>query len=122
MKFMTIVKCAEIIRAAAAGADRRHHGARRGSQAGGRLRRLGRAAADRQGARARIAKGKLTITDGPFTEAKEVIGGFTTYDVASKEEAMVWVRRFMELHLKHWPEWEGELELRPMFEEPPAGD
>ena len=49
-----------------------------------------------------------------------MIGGFTTYDVASKEEAMVWVRRFMELHLKHWPEWEGELELRPMFEEPPA--
>ncbi len=72
------------------------------------------------GARARIAKGRLTITDGPFTEAKEVIGGFTTYDVASKEEAMVWVRRFMELHLKHFPGWEGELELRQMYEEPTA--
>ena len=72
------------------------------------------------GARVRLADGKVTVTDGPFSEAKEVIGGFTTYDVASKEEAMEWVRRFMELHLKHWPEWEGELELRPMYEEPPT--
>ena len=72
--------------------------------------------------RARISGGKLTFTDGPFTEAKEVIGGFTIYDVASKEAALEWVRRFMELHLKHWPQWEGETELRPMFEEPPSLD
>jgi hypothetical protein len=73
------------------------------------------------GARARISGGKLTITDGPFTESKEVIGGFTIYDVASLDEAKEWVRRFMELHLEHFPEWEGETEIRPMFEEPPEG-
>src|SRR5882672_5302878 len=45
----------------------------------------------------RISDGKLTITDGPFTEAKEVFGGFAVYDVNSKAEAVEWARRFMEL-------------------------
>jgi hypothetical protein len=67
------------------------------------------------GARARISKGKLTLTDGPFTEAKEVIGGFAVYEVKTKEEAKEWVRRFMEVHQKHWPGWEGETELRQIF-------
>ena len=68
------------------------------------------------GARARISKGKLSITDGPFTEAKEVIGGFAVYSVKTKEEGREWVRRFMEIHQKHWPGWEGETELRQIFE------
>jgi hypothetical protein len=72
------------------------------------------------GARVRIAKGKMTFTDGPFSEAKEVIGGFAIYDVKSKEEALEWVRRFMEIHRIHWPEWEGETELRQMYEPPAA--
>ena len=38
------------------------------------------------GARARLANGKITITDGPFTEAKEVLGGFAIYDVPSKKD------------------------------------
>jgi hypothetical protein len=71
------------------------------------------------GARARLSKGKLTVTDGPFTEAKEVIGGFAIYDVANKDEALEWVRRFMDLHRIHWPEWEGETEIRQMYEAPP---
>jgi hypothetical protein len=71
-----------------------------------------------EGSRVSISKGKLVVTDGPFTEAKEVIGGFAVYNVASKEEAMEWARRFMELHVKHWPEWEGEVEVRGiMFED-----
>ena len=49
------------------------------------------------GARVRLAGGKLTTTDGPFTEAKEVIGGYAVYDVKSKEEAVKWSERFMEL-------------------------
>ncbi len=71
-----------------------------------------------EGTRARITKGKITVTDGPFTEAKEVIGGFTTYDVASKAEALDWTRRFLELHVKYFPEWEGEVEIRQLFDEP----
>ena len=68
------------------------------------------------GARVRVAKGKLTITDGPFTEAKEVVGGYAVYSVGSREEAIEWTRRFMEAHREHWPGWEGETELRQIWE------
>src|SRR5205085_9535858 len=69
------------------------------------------------GARMRIANGKIVTTDGPFTESKEVIGGFSIYNVASKEEALEEVRKFMELHHEHWPKWQGQVELREMYEE-----
>lgn len=69
------------------------------------------------GARVRITNGKVVTSDGPFTEAKEVIGGFSIYNFASKEEALDEVRKFMELHRRYWPKWEGEVELREMFEE-----
>lgn len=69
------------------------------------------------GARVRIANGKIITTDGPFTESKEVIGGFSIFNVASKEEALEEVRKFLELHRVHWPKWEGEIEIREMYEE-----
>jgi hypothetical protein len=72
--------------------------------------------------RVRQSRGKLSVTDGPFSEAKEVIGGYAVFDVQSKEEAMELTMRFMELHLKHWPEWEGETEVRQMFEGPGCPD
>jgi hypothetical protein len=68
-----------------------------------------------QGARVRVSKGQLTVTDGPFTEAKEVIGGYAQLELTSKEEAIKGAVRFMELHKKHWPEWEGETEIRQIF-------
>lgn len=68
------------------------------------------------GFRVRQSKGRLNVIDGPFTEAKEVIGGFAIFEVANRDEAMALTRRFMELHRVHWPEFEGESELRPMFE------
>jgi hypothetical protein len=70
-----------------------------------------------KGARIRQTGGRLVTTDGPFTEAKEVIGGFSIMDLASKEEALQAGRDFMELHLKYWPKWEGECEIRQMYEE-----
>ena len=69
------------------------------------------------GARVRIANGKVVTTDGPFAEAKEVVGGFSIYNFASKEEALDEVRKFMELHHAHWPKWQGQVELREMYEE-----
>ena len=69
------------------------------------------------GARMRIANGKIVTTDGPFTEAKEVIGGFSILNVASREEALEEVRQFSELHRIHWPKWEGEIEVRQMYEQ-----
>ncbi len=70
------------------------------------------------GAIVRLARGRLTVTDGPFSEAKEVIGGYAIYEARSKEDALYWTRRFMELHREHWPEWEGEAELRQFVEGP----
>jgi hypothetical protein len=69
------------------------------------------------GARMRITKGKIITTDGPFTESKEVIGGFSIFNLASKEEALEEARKFTELHRVHWPKWEGEIEIRQMYEE-----
>lgn len=67
------------------------------------------------GASIRVADGRISVTDGPFTEAKEVIGGYAVYDVKTKEEAVEWATRFMNLHLECWPGWEGETELRQVF-------
>ena len=69
------------------------------------------------GARMRVTDGEIVTTDGPFTESKEVIGGFSILNVASKSEALEEARRFMELHRVHWPAWEGEIEIRLMYEE-----
>lgn len=69
-----------------------------------------------QGARVRLSGGKVSVIDGPFTEAKEVIGGYAQFELKSKEEAVESAVRFMELHKKYWPSWEGETEVRRMFE------
>jgi hypothetical protein len=68
------------------------------------------------GARVRLSGGKLTVTDGPFAEAKEVIGGYAVFQVSSKKEAIEQTVRFMELHKKHWPSWDGETEIRQVFD------
>ena len=67
------------------------------------------------GARVRLSGGKVTVTDGPFAEAKEVFGGYAQFELKSKEEAVRSAVEFMELHKKHWPGWEGETEVRQMF-------
>jgi hypothetical protein len=69
-----------------------------------------------EGFRVRSSGNRLKVTDGPFTEAKEVVGGYAMVEVASKEEAMKVARDFMELHRVHWPEFEGECEVRPVEE------
>jgi hypothetical protein len=70
----------------------------------------------KEGARVRLANGKITVTDGPFTESKEVIGGWAILELKSKEDAIRVATEFMELHRKHWPGFEGESEVRPMFD------
>lgn len=68
-----------------------------------------------QSTRVRVSKGQLTVTDGPFAEAKEVVGGYAQFEMKSKQEAIDGAVQFMELHRKYWPEWEGETEIRQMF-------
>jgi hypothetical protein len=67
------------------------------------------------GSRVRLANGKISVLDGPFTEAKEIIGGYAQFELKSKEEAVQSAVRFMELHKKYWPGWEGETEVRQMY-------
>ncbi len=68
----------------------------------------------KDGARVRLAGGKIKTIDGPFTEAKEIIGGYAIVNAKSREHALEIGERFMELHRVHWPEFEGECEIRPL--------
>ena len=66
-----------------------------------------------KGSRVRItADGKITVTDGPFTESKEVVGGYAIIDVKSKEEAIEWTKKFLRVV------GSGESEVREMYEQP----
>lgn len=64
------------------------------------------------GARVQIADGKLSVVDGPFVEAKEVIGGYAVFELRDKEEALASAKEFMQLHKDLMPGWEGTCELR----------
>jgi hypothetical protein len=64
------------------------------------------------GAQVRIREGELSVIDGPFVEAKEVVGGYAIFELRDKEEAVAMAREFMQLHLDHMPSWEGTCELR----------
>ena len=68
----------------------------------------------RAGFRIRSADGKLTATDGPFSESKEVIGGWAILKADSKAEIVRLATEFMELHRKYWPDFECECEVRPI--------
>ena len=63
----------------------------------------------------RLSRGQVTAIDGPFSEAKEVVGGFAMFELKSKDEAIEGAKRFMELHKKYWPGWEGETEVRQVL-------
>jgi len=65
--------------------------------------------------RVRISQGNLSVLDGPFTETKEVVGGFAVMEFTSRQAAVDSAVRFMELHKKYWPGWEGETEVRQIF-------
>jgi hypothetical protein len=70
-----------------------------------------------KGARIRATGGKLVVTDGPFIESKEVVGGYAIIRAKSKEEAVEMGRDFMKLHLDILgAAYEGELEVRQMFD------
>jgi hypothetical protein len=74
-----------------------------------------------KGASIRLDGGKLVVRDGPFTEAKEVIGGYAIMEAESKREAIAQALRFMEIHRATWPGWEGESEVREMDSGPAPG-
>jgi len=70
-----------------------------------------------KGARVKCSKGKITVTDGPFTETKELICGFWIWQVKSMEEAIEWAKRMPNPH-----DEDGEVEIRPVFEAEDFGE
>ena len=73
-----------------------------------------------RGARVRASGGKLSVTDGPFTETKELIGGYAIVQAQSRDEAVELGRQFMELHVTVLgSSYDGECEIRQLFD---AGD
>ena len=62
------------------------------------------------GARVKLAGGKFAVTDGPFTETKELVASYALFNVKSMDEAIHWTKRFLEVL------GEGECELRPLYE------
>ena len=72
------------------------------------------------GAQVKIADKTLSVIDGPFVEAKELIGGYAIFELRDKEEAVAMGREFMQLHLDHMPEWEGTCEVRAFMTAPPC--
>ncbi|MGA2811457.1 MAG: YciI family protein [Candidatus Acidiferrum sp.] len=74
--------------------------------------------------RVRLSAGKVSALDGPFSESKEVVGGFAIMELPSRQAAIDGALEFMELHRKLWPGWEGETEVRQIFgpEDLPPGN
>ena len=68
--------------------------------------------ASAKGARVSLRQGQATVTDGPFAETKEVIGGFALFELPDMAAAIESAREFMALHVEHMPGWEGVCEVR----------
>jgi hypothetical protein len=64
------------------------------------------------GARVRNSGGNYTVTDGPFTESKEIVGGFALIQAKSKEDAIAFTKRFLKVA------GDGETEIRQLHEQP----
>jgi hypothetical protein len=118
---MTMIKSAEDFRAGPPPQELMEAIGRLGAEAAqaGAMVEMGGLLPSAAGARIKLSRGKVTVLDGPFTEAKEVVGGYAIFETKSKDEAIAWSRRLLELHERHWPAWEGEIEIRQFVDGPP---
>lgn len=66
------------------------------------------------GARVRLSGDRVDVTDGPFTEATELIGGYAIVQVDDRQQAVDLGARLIGIHKDHWPGWQGEAEVRQM--------
>lgn len=65
-------------------------------------------------------QGRTTVLDGPFAEAKEVIGGFFVVESPSPDAMTQWAREFVEMHAQHWPDLSYVAEVRQIATDPGA--
>jgi hypothetical protein len=111
MRFMFIIRGASDMAPTPALMEAMHTLAVREVQAGRMIQDGGLAPRD-MGAEVSIRKRKLVVTDGPFAETKEVIGGFALFELPDMAAAIQSARDFMGLHEEHMPGWEGVCEVR----------
>ena len=111
MRFMFIVKSASDAAPTPVLMEAMHAMAEREVKAGRMIHDGGLAPLD-TGARVAVRKRKLAVTDGPFAETKEVIGGFAIFELPDMAAAIASARDFMALHQAHMPDWEGVCEVR----------
>jgi len=69
-----------------------------------------------------VREGETTRVDGPYAEVKEVVGGYSVLEYATKEDAVENMRRMAELHAEHWPEVEVIVTLRQISDGPPQAE
>ncbi len=69
-----------------------------------------------------IREGGTTRVDGPYSEVKEVIGGYSVLEFASRDDAIENARRLAELHAEHWPEADVTITLRQISDQPPPSE
>jgi hypothetical protein len=115
MRFMNFVKCPEDLgnppQAFIDAMNRAAEEARRG----GTLLDTGGLAPTARSTKVRLSGGKIVVTDGPFAEGKEVVGGYGVVEAKTEAEAVEGAVWLMNMHLQYWPGWEGEVEVRQIF-------
>ena len=110
MKFITFVTTTNAAEAGAPPPSLMDAIVKLGMEAGGRMVETG-GMSDTATVKVR---NKQLITDGPFTEAKEMVGGYAIYDLPTEAEIVSWTQRFADLHREHWPQWEGEITIQQL--------
>lgn len=111
MRFMFIIKTASVGGPPPALMEAMHAMAEREVKAG-RMISDGGLMPRGAGAEVQVKKGKQLVTDGPFAETKDVIGGYACFDLPDMAAAIESARAFMGLHQAHMPGWEGICEVR----------
>jgi hypothetical protein len=111
MRFMFIIKSASAGAPSQAMMEAMHEMAAREVTAGRMIHDGGLAPRD-TGAEVAVRKRKLVVTDGPFAETKEVIGGYAIFELPDMAAAVASATDFMALHVEHLPDWEGVCEVR----------
>ena len=115
MQFMTLIKPAGDFGPPPAALMDAMTKAREAATTDAKVVATGRLAAIAAATRVRISNGKVTVTDGPFTESKEVVASYAVLEVKSKEEAIEAARWLMEQFVEFWPGWQGETEVRQIL-------
>lgn len=124
MRYMAFVKMAEDVGEAPPALQEAMGQAMAEAFAAGSMIDVGGLYPTAQSTEVRVANGVVNQIDGPYTEAKEVVGGYAILEARSHEEAVEGARRVAQLHVDFWPGWEGSVEVRRIAgpeEGPPAG-